>query len=213
MAYAPTIVPPSVTPQIQKLCFGISGGTDPYYVDVLPTPDSRKNKCAYNARDEAERKNGKVLFGWSIYSWPGVLVEFIGHAIVETPEQKYCVTPSAYGEKKVLFLPDSSIEFDFTSSDARLPSKSFSVSRHKFVSELIHVQEESKAIRNQYPVTSGQIAVTGENAIKLKRLQEREHMLSQHVIYLHHPPKDKCPCGSGRQFRKCCKPHMQRVFA
>ena len=212
MSFSPTKVPESISPDIMHLCNKIAGRCDADYIDVINYLGNQRNKCTYNAKDEAEAVGGDVVLGWSIFIWGSVFVQFIGHAIVKTNERQYCVTPPKHGENKILFLPDASLVFDYNDENARLPSRTLPISKHKPVHRLIAVQRELYEIKSKYAVASGTIALVGEDALKVTALEKEEYDLINHAIYLHHPLKSKCACGSGKQFRKCCRPHMKRTF-
>jgi len=210
--FSPTIVPKLVTPDIKKLCKDLTGCSEAYYVDVINKPGALRNKCALNAKDEADEKNGNVIFGWSIFVWEKVFVQFIGHAIVEAGGKKYCVTPAKHGESKILFIPDPAITFNYDSESSRMPSKTLPISKQKVVHQLIAVQSKLLEIKSKYSVTSGQLLLAGDDAVNVRELEGEQQELMNRIIYLHHPIKSNCSCGSGKQFRKCCRPHMKRVY-
>ncbi|KAF3983026.1 MAG: hypothetical protein HFP81_00110 [Methylococcales symbiont of Hymedesmia sp. n. MRB-2018] len=213
MSFSPTKVPPIITSKIKALCKKVTEQESLYFVDIIKRPEFQTNKCAYNAKIEASNINGEIIFGWSVVIWDNVFLQFIGHAIVKDDKgNKYCVTPSKYNESKVLFAPDKNISFDFKNKNARLPSKTVAISKHKIVQKLIDTQQEIYNIKTKYPVTSGVIQMEGADTEKISLLEKKEYDLINHTIYLYHPIKDKCSCGSGKQFRKCCRPHMRNFY-
>lgn len=207
-----TKVPVIITKEIKETCKQISPNDQPFFVDIQQVKGARKNKCALNAKDEAIRVKGKVVFGWAVYVWESVYIDFIGHAIVSTCDKQYCVTPSEYDSDRILFLPDERIKFDYENSNSRLPSKTISISRYKVVQRLIEIEKELLEIKIKYPVTSGSITLRGKDAIRAKELEEDGKRFYNMIKVLHRPPKSKCFCGSGRQFRKCCKPKILETF-
>jgi len=212
MSYSPTKIPSKISLELSTQCRKFVGNDDIQYLDILERPNSRINKCAYNAKEEAERINGKIVFGWSITVWDSVLIELIGHAIVDDGEKRYCVTPSKYNEKQVLFVVDDSISFDFDNSESRLPSRKLAVSKHKSVKRFIEIQQQIHAIKVKYPITSGLLSLGEEDSKNISDLEKKSKEATYEVIYFHHPIKTPCFCGSGKQFRKCCKPQMKRVY-
>lgn len=212
MAFSPTIVPNFVSQELKKACLHVAGNDEPIFLEVKPREEYKINKCAYNAKLEAESVGGQVIFGWAVFVWENVMYDFIGHAVVEVEGQYYCVTPTKKGENKVLFVPDDSISFDFNDPDSRLPSCEVPISKRLEVKKLLEIRENSRTLKIKYPATNGPISVSFEDAKALSDLEKQQRELMDKVNYFHHPLKAKCPCGSGRQFKKCCRPHMQRVF-
>ncbi|MDB5350157.1 MAG: sec-C metal-binding protein [Planctomycetota bacterium] len=53
------------------------------------------------------RRGGNSLLGWTIWEWPGVLLEAISHGVWERSDGELLdPTPKADGEETTLFLPD-----------------------------------------------------------------------------------------------------------
>lgn len=213
MAFQPTKIPNRIDPNLVSLCEKNIGHSEVSFVNIRDTESYRIKKCAFNASEEAQKHGGEIVFGWAIYVWEDVLYDFVGHAVVKVNEELYCVTPSQYPDDKLLFIPDNSISFDFDNPNSRMPSKEYSISRHKEVSQLIAVRENIRSIKVNYPVSSGQVALNYEDSDKMRVLEKQQRLLMDKAIYYHHPIKDKCACESGKQFRKCCRPHMKKAFA
>ncbi|WP_299946664.1 hypothetical protein [uncultured Microbulbifer sp.] len=182
------------------------------FVDIEPRAKYTPNKCAYNAKDEAETVGGEVVFGRAIFLWDKVMFDLIGHAVVEKDRRYYCVTPSKMGDQKVLFVPDPSIRFDFDNPNSRLPSCEVAISKKPEVQKLLNVREDIRNIKIKYPVSSNGVLLSPADAQALSVLERQQTDLLSRVIYALHPLKAKCACGSAKQFKKCCRPHMQRVY-
>lgn len=212
MKFHPTHTPKYLTPQISKRCIQVAGHADAVYLPVRTGSNYLRNKCAFNAKAEAQRLGGEVVFGWYVVVWDGVLVQFFGHAVVEVGEERYCVTPNSHDESRILFLADPKVTFDFDALDARLPSQALPLSQRKCVTEFIEVDQRIYHLKCKYPVTGGNVVLSATDAAEMRRLETLKERVVGEVLYYHHGDKDKCPCGSNRQFRKCCKPHMRRVF-
>jgi hypothetical protein len=213
MAFQPTRVPNKISPELINICEKKIGHSNISFVDIRGTEDYRAKKCALNALEEAKKVDGEIVFGWAVYIWDGVLYDFVGHAVVKLNDKLYCVTPSQYPEDKLLFIADSSISFDFDDSNSRMPSTEISISKHKEISQLITVRETIRNIKLNYQVTSEQVALNYEDSEAMRTLEKQQRELMDKAIYYHHPVKNKCSCGSGKQFRKCCRPYMQKAFA
>lgn len=212
MSFSPTIVPKSITPELRKHFRELSEEGEAFYVDVVGRAGALRNKCVYNAAQEADFVGGEIIYGWSVFVWESVLVQYIGHAIVGVGEKNYCVTPTKHGERKMLFLPDNSLSFDFNEENARMPSILLPISNEKIVGKLIEVQRKIYELKSKYPVSGGQVLLADSDAAEYRRLEVEEQRFMAHTIYLHHPLKAPCSCGSGKQYRKCCRPGMKTKF-
>jgi SEC-C motif len=213
-ALAPTKTPSALTPQILAACKRLVPAATPLFVDRAPLPDALVNKCTFNVRRFLASHAGEMVLGWDVSVWDGVLLDCIGHAIVRCGESLRCVTPSKYGEQRLLFLPDSSLTFDFEDENARMPATQVSISSRSEVARLIDVQRAERTIRIKYPVSSAPLMVEGNDAIQLQRLGSEKSKLLLAVLLATSDHNTRCPCGSGKKFRKCHRSeveHMLRV--
>ncbi len=213
MAFAPTKVPDKITPDLIAICKKNVGHEDVRFVDIKSDSKYKVKKCAYNALHEAKEVGGEVVFGWAIYVWEGVFYDFVGHAVVKLNESYYCVTPTQYDDSRIVFISDDKISFNYDDQNSRMPCKEIAISKYKAIKELIVVRDSIRVIKTKYPVTSGQISITIDDMNQLKELDESQNYLMNKAIFHHHPIKNTCPCDSGKQFRKCCRPRMQKEFS
>ena len=170
MKLNPTKTPGKLTREIIDGCKRLVADATPVFVERRPAPGAQVNKCTLNVRGYLEEHPGSMVLGWDISVWDNVLLDCIGHAVAKTDDGLLRVSPSKYGETSLLFLPDNSLEFDFNNSMARMPSKRISLSTKPEVREFIDVEAEELLIRSKYPVSSGQIAVRGADALELQKL-------------------------------------------
>lgn len=141
-----------------------------------------------------------------------MLLDCIGHAVVKHEERLRCVTPSKYGDKRLLFLPDPRMSFDFDDPMARMPAKQVPLSMRPEVLRFIEVDAAERAIKIKYPVSSGQIMVQGEVAEALQRLAREKQRLSLKLVLMTSDNTTKCPCGSGKKFRKCHRMTIEQML-
>jgi hypothetical protein len=213
MKLHPTRTPDKLTREIIDGCSRLVPGTKPVFIERRPAPGAQVNKCTLNLRRYLAEHSGSMVLGWDISVWENVLLDCIGHAVVQTDDGFLCVSPSKYGETSLLFLPDDSLEFDFDNSMARMPSKRIPLSSKPEVQQFIDVEAEQLLIRSKYPVSSGQIVVRGADAIALQKLGLRKQQLMLRLLLGTTPPRASCFCGSGRQFRKCCKSRLETMVS
>ena len=98
--------------------------------------------------------------------------------------------------------------YDFSDPKARLGSVKMPLSSHRDVSEFIRVDAAIRDLKNKYPRSSESIAMVGADATAMRALQIELSEIVRRLLlkYQHHG--DPCVCGSGRKFRKCCRPKM-----
>ena len=175
--------PESITEEIVNACKKVVPDGFPIFVDKKEFVGARINKCAYNAQDYIGRYGGDILFGWEVTIWEKVLLQLIGHTIVSSNSSLFCVTPTKYGNNKILFIEDNNITFDFTDINSRMPTIKIPLNDTKMVSRFIEVEDEIHKIKCKYPVNSGMMILQGVDAITLKNLENEKGELIQKIIY------------------------------
>jgi hypothetical protein len=154
-----------------------------------------------------------MVLGWDITVWDHVLLQCFGHAIVQSENELFCVSPSKHREPSLLFLPDNSLQFDFDDPMARTPSKQIPLSNKPEVQRFIELEGEELAIKSKYPVTSGQIAIGGTDAITLQRLMRERQQVTLKILLATTPLAGACVCGSKRPFSNCCRRKLQTAVS
>jgi len=186
-------------------CKKVTIDTKPIFVSIEPVGGARENKCTYNCEDYVETNGGEIVLGWKISEWKNVFFEFIGHAIIKNENGPLCITPSRYEENRLLFLEDPSLTFDFCDKNARLPSQTINISKHQEVAALIEIEERIKQIKCKYPVGSGVLRLYGNDASTITALENEKNTLIPLILKKTTHHNDKCFCGSGKKYRKCCQ--------
>lgn len=79
------------------------------------------------------------------------------------------------------------------------------------VARFIEVEKEINGIKVNLPRTSGLVAVTGPDAVRLQALQREQPELIRRITLRTKKPNEVCICDSGRKFRKCCRDAMLRA--
>ena len=109
-------------------------------------------------------------------------------------------------------MPDPRMSFDFDDPMARMPAKQVPLSMRPEVLRFIEVDAAERAIKIKYPVSSGQIMVQGEVAEALQRLAREKQRLSLKLVLMTSDNTTKCPCGSGKKFRKCHRMTIEQML-
>src|SRR5258708_392594 len=211
MKLRPTHIPAKLTDSLVKACRVLVPDGKPVFVPRQPNSEAAVNKCTFNVRQYLRTNPGTMVLGWDISVWDRVLIDAIGHAVVEENGELLCVSPSKYGESRLLFLRDDRLSFDFDDSAARMPAKQIPISKSREVARFIELGAAEVSIKSKYPVTSGQLLVRGKDAIRLQEIARERSQLMLSISLGHTENSNPCVCGSGRKFRKCCKSQIERI--
>ncbi|MCO6419312.1 hypothetical protein JYK14_24580 [Siccirubricoccus sp. KC 17139] len=195
-----TTTPDKITGQVMRLCERIMPGARPVFVPVHTHPDCRPNECFLNVRAAVGFGGGRIVYGWGIWIWPGVMVEAEHHAVWELPDGTLVdITPKIHGERRILFLRDDGATFDYERFRRR-DNVRLALSSNPVVQEFIDAAAAMNAFLEAHSV-GREIKFDRE---EFRPLAERA-LRAQHAVYdLCLEPTDFCTCGSGRQVRKCC---------
>lgn len=204
--------PDRLTPEILAACIRLVPNGQPQFVVREPDLDASINKCTFNVRRYLAERGGTMVLGWEVCIWEGVLLDFIGHAVVLVGDRMHCVTPSKYLGRQLLFLPDPRLTFDFNDSMARMPTAQVALSSRAEVKRLIELETQERSIKIRFPVSSGQIMVEGNDAIALKRIDREKQTLMLKLVLVTHDHTSRCPCGSGKKFRKCHRVAIEQML-
>lgn len=204
--------PDQITPAILMGCSRLVPDSIPFFIERLPTVGAIVNKCTYNVQNYLSNYPGEMILGWEVSVWENVFLDCIGHAVIRFGDQWRCITPSKYGDTRLLFIPDSRLTFDFNDPMARMPVKKISLSSRPEVKRLIEVDLAEYEIKIKYPVSSSQIIIEGEDAIQMKRFAKEKNSLMLKILLTVNDHKSKCPCGSGKKFRKCHRADIEKML-
>ena len=80
----------------------------PIYVPVRPVSGAPANECFSIVPQHIAAHGGDQVFGWTIWEWPGVLIEAEFHCAWRQPDGVLLdITPKSAPIPRILFLPDS----------------------------------------------------------------------------------------------------------
>jgi hypothetical protein len=205
-----TQVPSDVTRSIALACKALDLVDAPTFVPIEPAEGARANQCVLNVATAVRNGRGREVLGWKVAEWPGVLVEFIGHSILETEAGvRLCITPDRHEETRVLFVPDPRLAFDPSDPEARMPSTLVPSTAHDDVAAFIRIENECRTIRQKLPPQSGLVHVRGLDAARLERLEVAQRRTIRDIALRTWPDSKLCVCDSGKSFSKCCKQGMR----
>lgn len=211
MKISPTLTPKNISLTLRTACKKITSQSQPIFVDVKPADYSLPNKCTFNVREAVNCEGGSIEYGWLVTVWPKVLLDCIGHAIHVSDCSRKCVTPNIDKSARILFLPDSSLSFDFDDPQARMPHRMIPLIDDPSVARFILNEKKEIEIKCKYTRTSQSIVINADDTRELKRIEGEKTELFRRIFLRTKHHNEPCVCGSGRKFRKCCRSEMEAV--
>lgn len=191
------IVPFSITDDVLKLCKRINTN-DPVYISVIPEKFAIINECFKNVENIVNSRGGERINGWAIWKMANILIEAEAHSVWKNEKGDLIdITPHVNGEKRILFLPDDKMEYKGENID----NVRMALTESVLVKEYIELNNEYFKILQQYKP---------HEIISSKKLPSRFLDIHKRLIELNMQfhtkvgKNDKCPCGSGMKYKKCC---------
>lgn len=196
----PTTTPKKIDAPIRAFGRSVKDDGSLRYVDVKPAPDAEPHECFNNVRRCVEKAGGTEVFGWAIWSWPGVFVEAEHHSVWRKADGSICdPTPAPQGETRVLFLEDSSAVYDFA-TDRRRDNVRGPLRQDMAITQYLAASAEFHAYMEAHSV--GRVIQAPRNEIAALGLRNHRMLVGLRRRYL--GPNDLCTCASGRKVKKCC---------
>ena len=87
--------------------------------------------CADGVLEKLNHDSGSIVFGWTIWEWPQVLLTAEFHAVWESPSYELLdITPKPQGETSIIFIPDRTYPENFDFKNRPRNRRRSIVSRH-----------------------------------------------------------------------------------
>lgn len=203
-----TGTPKSITSEIRALCQRIAGAdTSPVFIKITPTSDCKPNDCFHNVLRRVKRDGGRIVYGWSIWEWPRILIEAEHHAIYEPEEggDWLDITPHAASNDVThrLFLPDGSATYNFEHEGDRRDNVRQALTDDPLIERLFSTASEYARTLNAVPGV-GMVTVNERTSYRLAALEEENARISYQLGMKYTPQNARCFCGSGEKFKRCC---------
>src|ERR1700730_14900814 len=104
--------PRDIFPFITVFFRSLGPTTVPLSRDVSPSTNDLPVECVGNVRRRIAASGGEEVLGWKIWEWYGVMIEAEFHMVWRSPDgQLHDVTPNLLPFKRILFLPDRSLNY------------------------------------------------------------------------------------------------------
>jgi hypothetical protein len=107
--------PAAITSQIQAFAASLCS-EKPMRLPVEPDLYGLYGWCSDGVLEKVKNDGGGIVFGWTIWEWPRVLLTAEFHAVWSAPNGELAdITPKPHGETDIVFVPDRtySQSFDF----------------------------------------------------------------------------------------------------
>lgn len=189
--------PNMITEDILKLCKQINKNT-PIYVPVVPAAGTEINECFGNVEKVVKQRGGIAVNGWVIWKMANILVEAEAHSVWKSENGELIdVTPHLEHESQILFLPDDKLKYN----EENIGNIRMALTESKLVKEYIELNNEFFNILQKYkPHEKIYLCDLPERYFEIQnRLAELNALFKTKV-----GRNDKCPCGSGMKYKKCC---------
>lgn len=181
--------PTEIDDNVRRLASMIPGACSPVFLDLRATVDAEVGECFHNVEAKIKRDGGSYQNGWIVWHAPGLLIEGEFHRVWKSPSNELIdITPKADGERRILFIADSQIEY----KNEIVPNVRLPLSDDPILKSIIGMKDREIDIRRQY--NDG----TGQSQIPLSAMYDRKK-----------PGRnERCPCGSGKKYKSCHgRPH------
>ncbi|WP_157962052.1 YecA family protein [Acuticoccus kandeliae] len=173
---------------------------------IDPDPAAVARNCFVNVKEKVERDGGRIVYGWTIWEYPGVFIEAEHHAIHRDGEDRLRdITPADPGEgHQRLFLRDDTHPFDFERPWAHLDNVRQALSKDPLIDRLFELSAERHKLFASLGAV-GLVQLPDDVADQLMHIGAKHDQALFDIGMKYTGVNDPCFCGSGRKFKKCCR--------
>lgn len=203
-----TTTPARIDASVRRLIEAVSPGMQATYLDVRAEPGATVNGCFSNVQAKSARDGGRMLCGWQLWEWPGVLMEAEYHAVWLSPGGDMVeITPKPHGEASVLFVPDERRGYDGQMVD----NVRMALDPDQLIEHFIRISGAIVQVmaRDGRPIRHGRAWVPPERIAPLRQVQR----FLGHAIHSGLREHDPCLCGSGSHYRRCHGHELELALA
>ena len=190
--------PKTITEKIIQLCNKIVKDSSPVFIPVIPDEFAIINECFPNVDNVIQRLGGSRVNGWAIWQWDNKLIEGEAHAVWKSLDGELIdITPHRNGEKNILFLRDN----DMIYNEENIDNVRMALTESPLVKEYISLSEEHFFCLSPYK--PHEKILYSDLPKRFSEVCHRHQEISN-VFHKVVERNDKCPCGSGIKYKKCC---------
>lgn len=186
MTSDPTLTTPvGITEPVAAFCADLSPSQpNPQYVSVEPIAGAETRNCFENVNLVVSSRGGDLVYGWLIFELPSIYLEAHHHAVWRTPEGKIIdVTPTEDGERRVLFLSDSTRPYVVGRQERR---RMYALSQDEAVQDLVAALDQLGRLEEkcyvEHPVEGPSFVMNRADAATHDQLRYKIAVLFQKVL-------------------------------
>lgn len=206
--------PRIITDRILGICREINADVQPVYVNYLPAAGAEKNdwfdketgafysdRCFANVTEQVKKYHGKKIVGWIFLKWANMMLEVLPYCVWENPEGELAdITPMDGEKRNILFLEDKNLLPLVGLRRVYIP-----LTDSPIVARLIELAEEHDKFLKDYdpnPALEEMARISAELKVRNAEIDKLLKIIDNNDQKIY--PNDKCPCGSGLKYKKCC---------
>ena len=176
--------PEALTPTLKEALLRVSP-QEPLFVEVTPVGDSAPMHCYGNVERLVSGRGGEAVSGWIVYEGgAGRYLKLVHHHLWRTPDGDL-VDPTPSDERRNLFLPDPTPDRKQASLYIQLDDSPETAEGIEFMKQLDSQHVTLFERLRSSPTSTRLVPVRRSGRVGRN---------------------DRCPCNSGRKFKKCCGP-------
>lgn len=195
-----TRVPNADASHVIAFCNRIVPGAKALLLPTAPDPLGQPKDCFETVRLRIASQGGAATYGWSIWEWPGVMIEAEFHAVWRDQTGALCdISPQSLHLSHRLFLPDSQRVYGGRQvNNIRQP-----LTDHPAVARFIAANDRHFEVMNRGERADqhGIVMIPPE---EIAPVMQEIAAAYQAILSIRPGRNDPCACGSGRKFKKCC---------
>ena len=136
-----------------------------FWVPVEARPDSTPGECYGDVERQAQEYGGGIVYGWTVWEWPRIMVEGEFHAVWKNPAGGLRdVSHKTDQEQRILFIPDIARTYQ----GHRIDNLRLALWDYPLVHEFIRLAEERARMMDAGRINERDFRVSREAALKLE---------------------------------------------
>ncbi len=176
---------------VQDFCRRLNPNTSSVIVDIKPDDGAKVDQWKANVDAKVKKDGGAALEGWAIWYQDGVLVE--GEACViwkSASGELVDITPREDDYPQIMFVEDPGI----WKGGGPVKNKRLALSDSPIARAVFKAGEWRDRLRKQYG---------SDEAVPEAEREKMDHAC-QRIMTRDVLNWERCPCGSAKQYIKCC---------
>ena len=202
--------PDSINEDVLEFCKEIEPSNQPFFIEVEPHEESELQECFSNVQNYIKKFGGILQQGWTIWEISKKYIEAEFHAVWTDGKEKYLdISPKPDREKKILFLKDDKVK---SKNEPVGNIRRVLLDGAEFRTIKIFGERQFEVFKKYWD--GSKMMVPLSELANLEKLREKIFLSELQKDKLEGKVKigknEKCPCGSGLKYKKCCLNKMEK---